>query len=145
MSRLTRQTYVGGKRKGGKRGRGAPGKTVLFGILERGGEMYTAVVPDASRKSLIPEITRQVPIGTRISSDEWMPYRVLKALGYDHTTVEHGCKQWADGDTHVNTLEAFWSMLKRSIRGTHIHVSRHHLPKYFGEFEYRYNLRKQPD
>ena len=102
------------------------------------------VVPDASRKSLIPEIISQVPRGTRISSDEWAPYRVLSALGYDHNTVDHGAKNWANGDTHVNMLEAFWSMLKRSIWGTHIHVSQKHLSKYLGEFEYRYNLRKQP-
>ena len=138
------ETYVGGKRAG-KRGRGAAGKTVVFGILEREGEIYTSVVRNASGKSLIPHIEAQVPKGTRISSDEWLPYRVLTGLGYEHTTVDHGCKQWADGDTHVNTLEAFWSMLKRSIRGTHIHVSRQHLPKYLGEFEFRYNRRKRPE
>ena len=138
------ETYVGGKRTG-KRGRGAKGKSVVFGILEREGELYTKVVRDASRRSLIPEITRQVPEGTRISSDEWSPYRVLSALGYDHRTVDHSIKNWATGNTHVNTLEAFWSMLKRSIRGTHIHVSPKHLPKYLGEFEFRYNLRKRPE
>ncbi len=138
------ETYVGGKRAG-KRGRGAAGKTVVFGILEREGEIYTSVVRNASGKSLIPHIEAQVPKGTRISSDEWLPYRVLTGLGYEHTTVDHGCRQWADGDTHVNTLEAFWSMLKRSIRGTHIHVSRQHLPKYLGEFEFRYNRRKRPE
>jgi transposase len=138
------ETYVGGKRAG-KRGRGAAGKSVVFGMLERDGELYTKVVPDASRASLIPEITRQLPKGTRISSDEWLPYRVLSSLGYDHRTVDHGAKKWAAGDTHVNTLEAFWSMLKRSIRGTHIHISARYLPKYLGEFEYRYNLRKTPE
>ena len=139
------ETYIGGRRKGEKRGRGTGRKSVVFGILERDGELYTKVVPDASRKSLLPEIMRQVPRGTRISSDEWSPYRILSALGYEHNTVDHSVKQWASGDTHVNTLEAFWSMLKRSIRGTHIHVSPKHLPKYLGEFEYRYNLRKRPD
>ena len=141
------ETYVGGKRPKikGFTGRGARGKTVVFGILERDDELYTKVVPNASGKSLIPEITRQVPRGTRISSDEWAPYRVLASLGYRHDTVYHGAKEYARGDVHVNTLEAFWSMLKRSIRGTHIHVSRRHLPKYLGEFEYRYNLRKRPD
>ena len=139
------ETYVGGRRPG-KPGRGAAGKSIVFGILERnGGEMYSAVVADASRKSLIPHITRHVPKGTRISTDEWAPYRVLAALGYSHDTVDHSAKQWVRGDSHVNTLEAFWSMLKRSIRGTHIHVSRHHLPKYLGEFEFRYHLRKRPD
>ena len=142
------ETYVGGKRRGKKQGftgRGAKGKTIVFGILERGGELYTKVAPNASRKSLIPPILEQLPPGTRISSDEWPPYKVLTGLGYDHQTVEHGRKQWAVGDTHVNTLEAFWSMLKRSIRGTHIHVSPKYLPKYLGEFEYRYNLRKRPE
>ena len=141
------ETYIGGKKRGkaqGFTGRGAKGKTIVFGILERDGELYTKVVPNASRKSLIPEITRQVPKGTRISSDEWPPYKILTSLGYEHDTVEHGSKQWAKGDTHVNALEGFWAMLKRSIRGTHIHVSPHHLSKYLGEFEYRYNQRKNP-
>jgi len=142
------ETYVGGRRKGGKKhgitGRGAK-KTVVFGILERDGELFTKVVPNASRKSLIPPILDQVPFGTTVSSDEWLPYRILSKLGYDHHMVDHSAKEYARGDVHVNTLEAFWSMLKRSIRGTHIHVSPHHLPKYLGEFEYRYNLRKRPD
>lgn len=141
------ETYVGGKRgKGAPRGRGAKtGKSVVFGILEREGELYTKIVPDASRKSLLPEIERLVPKGTRISSDEWLPYRILGALGYDHQMVSHGKGEYVDGDTHVNAIEGFWAMLKRSIRGTHIHVSQKHLSKYLGEFEYRYNLRKRPD
>ncbi len=141
------ETYVGGKRPKvkGFTGRGAKGKTVVFGILERAGELYTKVVPSASGNSLIPEITRQVPRGTRISSDEWAPYKVLAGLGYRHDTVYHKAKEYARGDVHVNTLESFWSMLKRSIRGTRVHVSRKHLPKYLGEFEYRYIRRKQPE
>ena len=140
------ETYVGGRRPKikGFTGRGAKGKTVVFGILERGGELYTSVVPSASGKSLIPHVLAQVPKGTRISSDEWAPYRVLSKLGYIHETVDHGAKEYARGDVHVNSLEAFWAILKRSIRGTHIHVSRQHLPKYLGEFEYRYNRRKAP-
>ena len=142
------ETYVGGKVTGGKKhgitGRGA-NKTIVFGILERGGELFTKVVPKASRKFLIPPILENVPTGTRISSDEWAPYKILPSLGYEHTTVDHGSKQWAIGDTHVNTLESFWAILKRSIRGTHIHVSPKHLPKYLGEFEYRYNMRKSPE
>ena len=142
------ETYIGGRVKGGKKkgitGRGA-NKTIVMGILERDGELFTKVVPDASRKSLIPPILENVPEGTRISSDEWPPYKVLGGLGYDHRKVEHGAKQYASGDTHVNTLESFWSILKRAIKGTHVHVSPKHLPKYLAEFEYRYNLRKQPN
>ena len=141
------EAYIGGKVKGGRAkgitGRGAK-KAVVFGILERDGELFTKVVPDASTKSLIPHIVANVPKGTRISSDEWHPYRVLKQIGYDHKTVNHSQKEYARGDTHVNTLESFWAILKRSIRGTHVHVSPKHLQKYLGEFEYRYNLRKEP-
>ena len=86
-------------------------------------------------------VNRIVPV----SSDEWAPYRVLPSLGYKHDTVEHRAKEYARGDVHVNTLEGFWSMLKRSIRGTHVHVSRKHLPKYLGEFEYRWNMRHAPE
>ena len=141
------ETYIGGRRpkEKGFTGRSAKGKTVVFGILERGGELYTSVVLSASGKSLIPHILAQVPKGTRISSDEWAPYRVLTGLGYKHETVEHKSKEYARGDVHVNTLESFWAILKRSIRGTHIHVSGKHLPKYLGEFEYRYNMRKMPE
>ena len=144
------EAYVGGRTKGRKKdgitGRSTKGgKSIVFGILERDGEVFTKVVPTAGRKDLIPEILRHVPKGARIMSDEWPVYKILTALGYKHEVVEHGRKEYARGDVHVNTLEAFWSMLKRSIRGTHIHVSRKHLQKYLGEFEYRYNLRKKPD
>jgi transposase-like protein/predicted RNA-binding Zn-ribbon protein involved in translation (DUF1610 family) len=137
------ETYVGGVKRGGKGGRSGDGKAVVFGLLQRGGNLYTAVVENAHRRSLIPHVVRQVDVHTRISTDEWSPYRILANLGYDHRTVDHGRKQYVSGDTHVNGLEAFWAMLKRSIRGTHIHVSAHHLPKYLGEFEYRYNRRKR--
>ena len=141
------ETYIGGRRPKikGFTGRGAKGKTVVMGILERGGEVFTKVVPTAGRKSLIPPIVERIKPGTRISTDEWGPYRILSSLGYIHETVDHSAKEYARGDVHVNTLESFWAILKRSIKGTHIHVSRQHLPKYLGEFEYRYNLRKQPD
>ncbi len=140
------EMYVGGRRPKvkGFTGRGAKGKTVVFGILERDGKIFTKVVPNASRKSLIPPIVENVPKGTRISSDEWGPYRILSSLGYEHETVDHRAKEYARGDVHVNSLENFWGILKRSIRGTHIHVSRKHLPKYLGEFEFRFNLRKHP-
>ena len=141
------ETYVGGRRPKikGFTGRGAKGKTVVMGILERDGEIYTEVVPSAAGRSLIPPIVANVPAGTRVSTDEWAPYRVLGGLGYRHETVDHGRKEYARGDVHVNGLESFWSILKRSIRGTHVWVSPKHLPKYLGEFEFRYNMRKTPE
>ncbi len=139
------ETYIGGRRKGGKRGRGAPGKTVVFGMLEREGDVMTRVVPNVKRKTLEPHIVANVDSGATISTDELASYRRLSRRGYTHRTVNHSLGEYARGDVHVNSLEGFWSRLKNSIRGTHIHVSRKHLPKYLGEFEFRHNLRHAPE
>ncbi len=88
------ETYIGGKRPKikGFTGRGAKGKTVVMGILERDGEVFTKVVPTAGRKSLIPPILERLKPGTRISTDEWAPYRILSSLGYVHDTVDPSAK-----------------------------------------------------
>ena len=88
---------------------------------------------------------RGIKAGSTISSDELGSYRALAKHGYRHGTVNHSAEEWVRGDTHVNSIEGFWSQLKRSIRGTHVHVSAKHLPKYLGEFEYRYNMRHNPE
>ena len=139
------ETMIGGRRKGGKRGRGAPGKTVVFGMVERAGDMITRVVPNVRRITLEQHILEHVETGSRISSDELASYAKLGRHGYDHGAVNHSADEWARGDTHVNTAEGFWSRLKNSIRGTHVHVSARHLPKYLVEFEYRFNMRHRPD
>ena len=138
------ETYVGGKRKG-PRGRGAAGKTIIFGMLERTGDVMTKIVPDARRATLEPIIEGTVETGSQISSDEWYAYRKLATRGYAHDTVEHGAKQYVKGSTHVNGLEGFWAQLKRSITGTHIHISQKHMAKYLAEFEFRFNMRKNPN
>jgi transposase-like protein/predicted RNA-binding Zn-ribbon protein involved in translation (DUF1610 family) len=138
------ETYIGGRKKGGKRGRGAPGKTVVFGMVERDGDMMTRVVPNVRRVTLEKHILENVAHGSRISSDELSSYAKLARHGFKHGAVNHGAEEWARGDTHVNTAEGFWSRLKLSIRGTHVHVSAKHLPKYLGEFEFRFNMRKRP-
>jgi transposase len=139
------ETMIGGKRSGGKRGRGAPGKTVVFGMLERGGDVMTRVVPNVRRFTLEAIILEKIAAGATISSDELSSYAALKRHGYDHKSVNHSRDEWVDGSTHVNGLEGFWAILKRAIRGTHVHVSAKHLSKYLGEFEFRYNLRKSPE
>ena len=141
------ETYVGGKpRKHGKRGefRWQIEKTAVFGMVERGGDVITKVVPNAQRNTLIPHIVANVERGSTVATDEYHPYRSLPAEGYKHLTVKHKEREYVRGEAHTNTLDGFWSMLKRAIRGTHIHVSRQHLSKYLGEFEFRYNLRKAP-
>jgi len=101
------ETYVGGKRKGGKRGRGAPGKTVVFGVLERGGVVKGRVVSNVKRSTLQPIIRANVEEGTTVSSDELKSYKDLSKIGYDHGVVEHGIGQYASGPHHVNALEGF--------------------------------------
>ena len=139
------ETYVGGKRKGGKRGRGAPGKTVVFGMLERDGDIMTKVVPNVRKKTLQPIIKKNVENGSTVHTDELKSYTGLSKAGFEHETVNHGAGEYVDGDCHVNGIEGFWARLKLSIRGTHVHVSKKHLEKYVKEFEYRYNRRKRPE
>ncbi len=146
------ETMIGGKRPG-KRGRGAAGKTaagktaagktVVFGMLERGGDVMTRVVKDVRRKTLEAHILEKIRAGSVISS--LGAYRALARHGYRHAMVTHSADEWVRGDTHVNTVEGFWLQLKRSIRGMHVHVSKKYLPKYLGEFEYRFNMRRAPD
>ena len=139
------ETMVGGKRKGGKRGRGAEGKTIIFGMAERDGDIMTHVVPDVKRKTLHPIIEENVTPGSTLHTDELRSYKTIDEKGYRHETVNHSAEEYARDDVHVNSLEGFWSRLKLSIRGTHVWVSSQHLSKYASEFEYRYNARKSPD
>ena len=134
------ETYVGGKRLGRGHAGKFSNKTVVFGVVERQGELVTRVVPDRTMESLQPVIYENVEPGTTITTDEHVSYNDLHH-DFDHTAINHGAKEYARGHHHTNTIEGFWSMMKRSIRGTHVHVSAKHLPKYLVEFEYRWNMR----
>jgi transposase-like protein len=137
------ETYVGGKHPG-VRGRGAAGKTIVFGMLQRGGDVMTKVVPDVKRNTLQPFIQDNVAQGSTVHTDELRSYRGLNRKGYKHKTVNHGDGQYAVENKHVNNVENFWKHLKGSINGTHMHVSKRHLHKYAKEFEYRFNSRENP-
>lgn len=138
------ETYIGGVRPG-KRGRGAAGKTIVVGMMERDGEIMTKVVPNVRKSTLQPIIEANVEKGSHVNTDELRSYSGLHLRGYRHQTVDHGAGEYVgfDGAT-VNGIESYWSMLKRGINGTHIHVSGKHLSKYLGEFEFRYNRRHAP-
>ncbi len=136
------ETLAGGK-KPGKRGRGAAGKTVVFGMLERSGNVATHVVPNVKRKTLYPLINSSIAKGSTIHSDELRTYATLATQGYQHETINHGRGEYARGGVHVNSLEGFWSQLKRSINGTYHAVSPKYLQQYVNEFSYRYNRRNQ--
>ncbi len=137
------ETYVGGHRPG-VRGRGAAGKTVVLGMLDRDGDVITRVVPNVRRATLQPIIEANVVKGSTVHTDELASYDGLDAKGYTHRTVNHGAREYARDGSHVNSIEGYWSRLKASISGTHVHVSGKHLAKYAGEFEYRHNSRQRP-
>jgi len=139
------ESYIGGKDN--VVGRPGPNskKTAVLGMVERGGDLMTHVVPNARASTLIPLVEKYVESGSTISTDELRSYNTLNRRGYDHQSVSHSNEQWVNGIHHTNSIEGFWSQIKRSIRGTHVHVSKQHMSKYLGEFEYRYNMRGNPE
>jgi transposase-like protein len=138
------ETMISGKRPG-KRGRGAAGKTTVLGMLERGGNVMTRVVENVRRATLEPHILANVKKGSTVSTDELKSYATLARRGYKHSSVSHAKEEWVRGETHVQGIEGFWSLLKRAIKGTHVHVSRKYLSNYLVEFEYRWNERASPE
>jgi hypothetical protein len=98
-------------------------------------------IPNRLKETIEPIVKRNVTRGTNVSTDEHGAYRDLPAIGYKHGTVNHAKEEWVNGIDHTNSIEGHWSQLKRSIRGTHVHVSSKHLWKYVSEFSYRRNMR----
>ena len=141
------EAYVGGKRSG-KRGRGAEGKTIVMGLKERGGAMRAVVIPNVKKETLRGIVTQQVAKGSTVSTDELMSYGLLTDDGYKHGRVKHSTKDWAHydyrtGETHhTNHVESFWRLFKKSIAGTHIHISQKHAKRYLDEFTFRSNHRE---
>lgn len=141
------EAYVGGVRHGGKRGRGAEGKTIVFGMKERGGRMATEVIPNVKKATLRDATLRNVEPGSTVSTDELMSYGLLEGDGYQHGMVKHGAKEYAyydyrhDAVHHVNHVESFWRLFKKSVASTHIHVSAKYMDRYLREFTFRSNHR----
>jgi transposase len=138
------ETFIGGKMEVMAGQSHFDNKTVVMGIVERGGKIMTKIVANTQKKTLLPVIEENVAKGSVVSSDEFRAYKNLRKMGYKHGSCNHNIYQWVNGIHHTNTLEGFWSHLKNSIKGTHIHVSKKHLAKYLKEFEYRYNMRSMP-
>lgn len=138
------ETYVGGKRKG----KGHMGKkdhrTIVMGAVERQGAIKATIVPNVQRKTLLPIVQATVKPGSTISTDELSSYRTLAKYGYEHGTVDHADGQYVSGIFHTQSIDGFWSHLKRGIRSTHASVSPKHLQKYVNEFAFRYNNRQAP-
>jgi transposase-like protein len=145
------ETFIGGKsrnmhlskRKQRITGTGGADKTIVFGMLERGGRVRAKVMPNRKMESVQPEIKKYVQAGTALYSDEWVAYRGLET-DYAHQVIDHAV-QYVDGRVHTNSMENFWSLLKRGIAGTYVSVEPFHLFRYLDEQMFRFNNRKDID
>ena len=108
------ESYFGGTRKG-KRGRGSAGKVPVFGLLKRGGKVYTKIIADASGQTLIPTIAQKVIPDSIVYSDCWRGYNALDVSEFKHYRINHS-KLFADKQNHINGIENFWNQAKRHMR-----------------------------
>lgn len=150
------ETYIGGKisnmhkekREKMPKGRGTVGKAIVMGILERGTEgklssVRTKVVQDIKRKTLHEEVRTNVESGSNVYTDSLKSYEGLSS-DYVHEWIDHA-EKYVEGVVHTNGLENYWSLLKRTIRGTYTHIDPEHLFRYLDEQAYRFNERKATD
>ena len=130
------ESYFGGRRKG-KRGRGAKGKVPVFGLLKRGGKVYTKIIPDAKAATLMPIIRQRILPDSIVYTDSWRSYNVLDVSEFKHYRINHS-NLFADKNNHINGIENFWNQAKRHLRifnGVH----RAHFHLYLKECEWRFN------
>jgi transposase-like protein/predicted RNA-binding Zn-ribbon protein involved in translation (DUF1610 family) len=130
------ETLVGGRRKANE----PDNKTIVMGLLQRDGKIVAAPIPDVTNYTVEGIINENVAEGSTISTDEHRSYQGLKHA-YDHGAVNHSAKEYVRGIHHVNSLESHWSLFKRAVKGTHVHISSKHAWKYVSEFSYRRNMR----
>ena len=137
------ESYFGARRVRGKRGRGANGKTIVFGLLKRGDKVYTEIVPDCTSATLQRIIKGKTSIDSVIHSDGWRGYNGLVDFGYKkHFRVHHSKNEFARGNSHINGIESFWGYAKNRLvkfKGMDKSMFNLHLK----ECEFRFNNRKQ--
>lgn len=137
------EMYIGGKPRNKTKKRGPTGnKTMVLAMVERKGRVKTTV----NAKNLKSIVLANVDSSSRILSDEFRPYKGIgKFYEGGHHTVNHGDKEYARGDVHSNTVEGFFSIVKRGLDGIYHSVSKQYLHSYMAEFEFRYNYREMED
>jgi|BarGraIncu00222A_1022003.scaffolds.fasta_scaffold01154_13 transposase-like protein len=142
------ETYVGGLEKNKHRskrkhlGTGGAGNEAVFSLVERGGKVRSHHVSEVTAKTLRPILQAQIDGKTAVMTDEG---RVAMSIGGDfdkHQSVNHSAGEYVRGGAHTNTIEGYFSILKRGINGTYHHVSQQHLKRYLAEFDFRYNERQ---
>jgi transposase-like protein len=142
------ETYIGGdddnRPHGKKKGRNwREAKTAVIGAVQRKGKVVARVLDEVTastiEKFVWETISHNVSV---IATDEHVGYNQLFRQGYKHGTVNHSAKNYVVGAIHTNTIEGFWSLIKRGVMGTYHKVSKKYLPLYVAEFQFRYNNRK---
>lgn len=142
------ETFVGGKNKNrhaskkikGSQGRSAKAKTPVVGMVEPGGKVVTRKIKDAKSYTLTPIIVENVSDKAKVYTDEWKGYSSLKR-SYNHKYIKHAQGEYVNGKVLTNTIEGFWSLLKRGIIGIYHNVSEKHLQANVDEFAFGYNTR----
>lgn len=145
------ETYIGGKarnmhKKDRERkitGTGSVNKTAVLGMIERGGNVVATVVPSTSSRELQPEVHHTVRRGSVLYTDAWTAYKGLDE-DFEHEVIDHA-ERYVDGRVHTNTIENFWSLVKRGLHGTYISVEPFHLFRYLDERVFTFNLRDRTD
>ena len=138
------ESYFGPRRMRGKRGRGAGGKTIVFGVFKRNGHVYTEIVPDAKKKTLLQVVRGRVTLDSVVHTDGWRAYDGLVDLGYEkHYRVQHADNEFVgQGSNHINGIESFWAYAKLRLsrfKGLPKHTFYLHLK----ETEFRFNNRRE--
>ena len=137
------ESYFGARRQKGKRGRGAYGKTPVFGILQRGGKVYTEIVPNCAKATLQAIIRGKVSPESIIHSDQWRGYNGLVDIGYEkHYRVKHSNNEFVNNKSHINGIESFWSYSKRRLQKFH-GVPQNTFYLHLKECEFRFNHRNE--
>ena len=134
------ESYFGGKRKG-NRGRGAKNKTIVFGILERNGTIYTKIVENVSAETLMNEIKNKTKKGSVFFTDGWKSYASLEKYG-KHNVIRHDENKFANEKNHINGIEGFWSFAKERFHKYH-GINKNNYPFYLKEMEFRFNHRNE--
>ena len=130
------ESYFGGVRKG-KRGRGAAGKVAVFGILKRGGKVFTQIVSNTKSETLMPLISRKIALDSVVYTDSYKSYNVLDVSHFYHERINHS-ERFGDGKNHINGIENFWNQAKRVLR-KYNGIPKDSFPLFLKECEFRFN------
>lgn len=139
------ETFIGGTKRGRSK-RGYPAdKAPVFGMMQREGKARIRPVKNVKGETLKSIIRENVSSDSIVMTDNYKGYKGLDKEYKDHKVISHSTHKYVDGMIHTNTIEGFWSLLKRGINGIYHSISPKHLHRYCDEYEYRYNTRKIKD